>query len=68
MYSWEIDNLFRKNNYIISVNSYINICSTSPQIVRTHYEPYGDYFEIYTEDMYYWKFRIYKGEKGNDND
>ena len=51
MYSYEIDSIMKKNNYIISDNTYIDICSTSPQIVRTHYEPYGDYFEIYTEDM-----------------
>ena len=67
MYSYEIDSIMKQNDYAISANTYINICSTSPQIIRTHYEAFGDYFEIYTEDRYYWKFRLYKGEKGNDN-
>lgn len=58
MYSWEIDSIMKQNNYSISANTYINICSTSPQIIRTHYEGFGDYFEIYTEDRFYWKFRV----------
>lgn len=67
MYSYEIDAIMRNENYIISANTYIDICSTSPQINYTHYEPYGDYFEIWTDDRCYWKFNVYKGEKGNDN-
>lgn len=52
----------KQNNYSISANTYIDICSTSPQINHTHYEPYGDYFEIYTDDRYYWKFKVQKGK------
>lgn len=63
MYSYEIDSIMKQNDYTISVNTYINICSTSPQIIRTHYEAFGDYFEIYTEDRYYWKFRVVKERK-----
>ena len=48
----------KQNNYIISADTYINVCSTSPQIIRTHYDAFGDYFEIYTDDRYYWKFRV----------
>ena len=60
MYSYEIDSIMKQNDYRISANTYINICSTSPQIIRTHYEAFGDYFEIHTEDNYYWKFRVKK--------
>lgn len=60
MYSWEIDSVMKQSNYTISSDAYINICSTSPQIIRIHYEAFGDYFEIYTEDNYHWKFRIVK--------
>lgn len=63
MFSWEIDSVMKQNNYTISADTYINICSTSPQIIRTHYEAFGDYFEIYTEDRYYWKFRIERKEE-----
>ena len=60
MYSYEIDSIMKQSNYTISSDAYINICSTSPQIIRIHYEAFGDYFEIYTEDNYYWKFRVVK--------
>lgn len=68
MYSYEIDSIMRQNNYIISVNTYIDICASSPQIIRIHYEPFGDYFEIWTNDEYYWKIKVFKkGVKGNEN-
>ena len=60
MYSWEIDNIIKQNNYTISADTYINICSTSPQINYIHYEPYDNYFEIYTDDRYSWKFTVYR--------
>ena len=60
MYSYEIDSIMKQNDYIISANTYTNICTSSPQIIRIHYEAFGDYFEICTEDNYHWKFRIVK--------
>ena len=59
MYSWEIDSIMKQNDYIISANTYTNI-STSPQIIRIHYDAFGDYFEIYTKDNYYWRFKVVK--------
>ena len=50
MYSYEIDSIMKQNDYTICANTYIDICASSPQIIRTHYEAFGDYFEIYTED------------------
>ena len=58
MYSNEIDSIMKQNGYIISANTYINICSTSPQIIHIHYEAFGDYFEIWTDDRYEWKFKV----------
>lgn len=63
MYSWEISQILESSNYTISADTYINICSTSPQIIHTHYEAFGDYFEIYTEDMGYWKFKVERKEE-----
>ena len=60
MYSYEIDSIMKQSNYTISSDAYINICSTSPQIILIRYEAFGDYFEIYTKDSYYWKFRVVK--------
>ena len=60
MYSNEIDSIMKQNGYIISANTYINICSTSPQIIHIHYEAFGDYFEIWTEDRYEWKFKVFR--------
>lgn len=59
MYSYEIDLIMKQNDYTISANTYINICATSPQIAHVHYETLGDYFEMWTEDRYYWKFKVY---------
>lgn len=62
MYSYEIDNILKSKNYNIDSNMYMNICSASPQIIRIEYEPYGNYFRIWTDDGYYWKFSVYRKE------
>ena len=61
MYSWEIDKILSENNFAINAETYIQIISTSPQIIHIHYEAFGDYFEICTSDKYYWKFQVKKG-------
>ena len=60
MYSWEIDNIMKQNHYVLSTNTYINICSTAPQINHIRYEAFGDYFEICTDDRYEWKFKVFR--------
>lgn len=62
MYSREIDSILKLNNYNIASDTYINICSTSPQITHVKYDPYSQYFEIWTNDDYYWKFNVYRKE------
>lgn len=62
MYSYEIQQILDLNNHNIDSETYINICSTSPQITRIKYELYGNYFEIWASDGY-WKFNVYRKEK-----
>lgn len=62
MYSYEIDNILRENNYNISSSTYKTILS-SPQIDHVKYSPYGDCFEVWTSDGCYWKFKIYLKDK-----
>lgn len=60
MYSYEIDQILKSQNYNINSETYENICSTSPQISRAKYDSYENKCEIWTDDNYYWKFNIYK--------
>lgn len=64
MYSWEINQFLEHRNYNIDSEDYLKICNSSNQISKIKYEPFGDYFEIWTNDNYYWKFSVYKGVKG----
>ena len=59
MYSWEIHTELERNNYVISVEIYNKICE-SPQVLKIKYEPFGDSYELYTTDGYYWRFKIVK--------
>ena len=68
MYSWEITQFFEQRNYKIDSEDYLKICNSSNQISKIKYEPFGDYFEIWTGDGYYWQIKVFrKGEKGNEN-
>lgn len=62
MYSYEIDQIIKSQNYNIDSESYINICNTSPQIARVKYNPYDNKYEIWTTDNYYWKINVYRKE------
>lgn len=66
MYSHEIDQTLKKNNYNISSIDYDNICKTSPQITRIKYDAYNDNFYIKTSDDYEFNFKVYyKSEEPN---
>ena len=62
MYDWEIDQLLKIKNYIISSEDYINILNTSPQIKRVKYNPYEDNFEMWTKEeskqSNYYKYKV----------
>ena len=62
MFSHEIQSVLEQHSYNIDVDTYVNICRTSPQITRVKYEPFGSYFEIWTKDNCYWKFNVYRKE------
>lgn len=63
MYSWEIYEVIKNNNYNISVEDYIKILSTSPQIREVKYNVFEDNFNIYTEDNYNINFKVKKRER-----
>lgn len=61
MYSYQIDELLRNKEYIVSVNDYKQILASS-QICHIKYEPFDDMFVINTDDGYSWRFRVVKTE------
>lgn len=62
MYSHEIEQLLKIRNYLIDSEEYLNIMTTSPQIDHVKYSPYTDDFETWTNDNYYWKYKVYVKE------
>ena len=62
MYSYEIDQILKSQNYNIDSETYIDICNTSPQISRVKYNPYDNKYEIWTSDNYSWKINVYRKE------
>lgn len=59
MYSYEIDEMMKKTNYLLSRSDYLNLSpTTSEQIARIKYDPFKDTFDIWTYDGYHWEFRV----------
>lgn len=58
MYSHEIQQLMESSGYTLDSKTYEQICFTSPQIREIKYEPYDEEFHIWTDNNYYWKFKI----------
>lgn len=58
MYSHEIDQTLKAENYDIDSRTYIHICQSSPQITHVKYEPFDNDFNIWTNDNYHWTFRV----------
>lgn len=63
MYSDEIGVLLATKNYYIDSETYLKFCETSPQINRLKFDSYSSTFEVWTNDGYYWMFRVYRKEK-----
>lgn len=61
MYSWQVDELLKNNNYVINKNDYNSIVYSS-QIRHIKYDPFSDDFIINTDDGYSWRFTVDKGE------
>ena len=54
MYSWEINEIMIKRNYVIRPEEYMQICNSSPQISWVHYDAYTQRHQIHTDDGYLW--------------
>ena len=63
MYSYEIENLLRIRNYLISNKEYFNILNTSPQIRGVEYKPFENNFYMWTYDNYNFRFKVYRKDK-----
>lgn len=59
MYSYEIENLLKIRNNLVSIKEYIKIVN-SPQINHIKYE--NDTFYVWSNDGYKFTFKIKKGE------
>ena len=57
MYSNEILELLRLRNYLISVEEYIKLISSS-QVKYVKYNPFEDKFYVSTNDNYNFEFRV----------
>lgn len=57
MYSYEIENLLKLRNYLVSIQEYLDIAK-SPQIDHIKYE--NDVFNIWTNDNYNFILKIRK--------
>ena len=60
MYDWELTDYLRKRDGVISVNEYLYICDTCPQINHIKYDPFENMFNAWTDSGNYYAFRIYK--------
>lgn len=56
MYSKEIQELINLRQQVITLQDYINIIQTSPQVDHILYNQ--DHFEMFTDDGYAFKFKI----------
>lgn len=63
MYDYEIENILKQNQNNIDSETYLHICSTSPQLDHIHYEPYGNYFEMWSNTGTYFRFTVYHKEE-----
>ena len=62
MYSYEISDILKNNNYIIDSETYINIIQTSPQINHIKYLPCSGSFEMWSDVGEYWNYKVFKKE------
>lgn len=58
MYSYEIERLLKIKNYLLSIEEYNNIISSSSQIDHVKYDGENNIFTIWTNDNYTFTFKI----------
>lgn len=61
MYSQEIQELINFKQQVITLNDYINIIQTSPQVDHILYQ--DENFNLFTTDNYHFKFKIKENKK-----
>lgn len=64
MYTWEIEELFKRENYIIECDDWLYIFRHSPQIKIVEYRPFEDNYYMETSDGYNAIFRLYNKKLG----
>lgn len=62
MYSWEINQILERNNFVICEEDYKDISNAieNPQIINVRYDTFNDSFRISTKDGYLWDFKVRK--------
>lgn len=58
MYSSEIEQTLKSQDYNIDSKTYLYICQLSPQISRIKYDSFENNFNIWTNDNYHWTFKV----------
>lgn len=58
LYSYEIDEKLKSENYYIDSDTYSNIYYTSPQISRVKYDAFCNDYNIWTKDNWHWTFKV----------
>ena len=64
MYTWEIEEFFKRENYIIECDDWWYIFRHSPQIKKVDYNVDKDEYCIETYDGYNATFRLYNKKLG----
>lgn len=59
MYSWQISETIKNNNYNIDSDTYMRIIKESPQVNHVIYHPFSDSFEMWDAFGEHWNFRVY---------
>ncbi len=64
MYTWEIENLLKIRNYLLTGEEHEQITIKSPQVKIVKYNPYEDNFESWTKEednsVNYFKYKVKK--------
>lgn len=58
MYSYEIQEQMNRYNYCLPAGVCLDIQLHSPQISHVKYDAWNNIFEMWTNDGYYWKFKV----------
>ncbi len=61
MYSFEIDKKLKEYNYKLPSDVYLQMFDTkiSTQVNHIIYNPWGNYFSVWTDDGYHWEFSVH---------